>query len=586
MSKTKQGDWKIYRRLVLLARPYWAHIFCLFLLGLLSTPLALLTPLPLKIAVDSVIGQEPLPAFLKAMVPDAITQTDFAVLVFAVVLMMALALANRLHSLISSLLRTYTADKLQLRFRERLFRHLQRLSLGYHDSKGTSDSVYRIQYDAPAINWISIDGVIPFISAAIKLACMIYITAMIDGQLALVALAISPFLFILARAYRGNLRTRYREIKKHDSSTVAVLQETLSAVRVVKAFGREDHEHARYVDHANQTIGARLRVTLAEGTLGILIGMTTTAGTAAVLFVGVRNVQTGVLTLGDLLLVLAYLAQLYDPLKTLARKLTSMQSHFTSAERALQVLDEEPEVFEKPHARPLRRAQGAVTFEEVCFAYDGSNEVLSDVSFEVPTGTRVGIAGPTGAGKTTMMTLLTRLYDPQQGRIMLDGIDLRDYRLADLRNQFSIVLQEPVLFSSSIAENIEYARPCASMKEIVEAAKRANAHDFIFDLPDGYDTLVGERGMRLSGGERQRIGLARAFLKDAPILILDEPTSSVDTKTETAIMVAMERLMSERTTFIIAHRLNTLDTCDFVFVLNDGKIIKHKSVSQIVVAIG
>jgi ATP-binding cassette subfamily B protein len=267
---------------------------------------------------------------------------------------------------------------------------------------------------------------------------------------------------------------------------------------------------------------------------------------------------------------MGYLSQLYDPLKTISKRVASLQSHLAGAERVFALLDREPDVVERPDALPLARARGAVRFEDVSFGYD-ETAVLHHVALDVPAGTRVGIIGRTGAGKTSLMRLLTRFYDPVDGRIVLDGVDLRDYRLADLRSQFSIVLQEAVLFSTSIGDNIAYARPDASEAEIVAAARAARVHDFIDGLPDGYDTLVGERGMRLSGGERQRIALARAFLKDAPILIMDEPTSSVDVKTEAGILEAMERLMQGRTTFLIAHRLGTLRHCDLLVKIEGGR---------------
>jgi ATP-binding cassette subfamily B protein len=269
---------------------------------------------------------------------------------------------------------------------------------------------------------------------------------------------------------------------------------------------------------------------------------------------------------------MGYLAQLYLPVQVISKSITSMQSALAGAERAFALLDEVPDVAERPDGRPLGRAAGAVSFRAVSFAYDGGAPVLRDVTFEVPPGTRLGIAGETGAGKTTLIGLLARFYDPTAGQILLDGIDLRDYRLADLRQQFGIVLQDTVLFSTTVAENIAYARPQATEAEIIEAAKAANAHDFILGLPDGYQTVVGERGMRLSGGERQRIALARAFLKDAPILILDEPTSSLDERTEAGVMEAMERLMRGRTTFMIAHRLTTLANCEVRLEIEDGRV--------------
>jgi ATP-binding cassette subfamily B protein len=471
------------------------------------------------------------------------------------------------------LLREYTGEKLVLSFRALLFRHAQRLSLSFHDRRGTADSIYRINRDAAAIQYIAIDGVIPVVISAVTLVSMIYITVRIDGELAMVALAVSPFLFLFPRAYRAGLRQQSRELKTLESSALSIVQETLTVLRVVKAFAREDTEQARFVHRSREGMRARIRMELTQGRLGLLTGLTTASGTAIVLFVGARHVQTESLTLGELLIVMHYVSQLYGPLRTLSKRMTSMQSHLTSAERAFALLDEQPDVIERPNAHPVIRARGNVEFREVCFTYDGEHSVLSNISFSIPAGTRVGIAGPTGAGKTTLVSLLTRFYDPTHGQILLDGVDLRDYKLADLRNQFAIVLQEPVLFSSSIAENIAYARLDATKDEIVEAAKAANAHEFIMALPDSYNTRVGERGMRLSGGERQRIALARAFLKDAPILILDEPTSSVDMNTETGILDAMERLMWGRTTFTIAHRLTTLANCAVLLEIKNGYLV-------------
>jgi ATP-binding cassette subfamily B protein len=296
-----------------------------------------------------------------------------------------------------------------------------------------------------------------------------------------------------------------------------------------------------------------------------------------VLFIGVHHVLAGTLTLGSLLLVMGYLLQLYKPLEEMSQKAADLQDSLASAERATELLDQAPEVPEKPDARGIERAKGAVAFCGVSFAYREDHPILHNVSFEVDPGIRVGVSGATGAGKTTLMSLLTRFYDPTEGTVRLDDVDLRDYKLADLRNQFAIVLQEPVLFSTSIAENIAYARPDAGHEEIVAAAKAAGAHGFIERLPEGYDTQVGERGMRLSGGERQRISLARAFLKDAPILILDEPTSSVDVKTEAEIMQAMRRLMRGRTTFMIAHRHSALEHCDVRLVIENRRLLQRRS---------
>jgi ATP-binding cassette subfamily B protein len=541
----------------------------------LAAPLALLAAVPLKIAVDSVVGRHALPGPVAAILPAGTLPGSTIALAAVAGLLVLIAGLTQLLNFASTLLRSYTGEKIVLDFRARLFRHSQRLSLAYHDARGTADSTYRIQWDAPCVQWIVVDGLIPLASAGLTLALMFAVVVRLDWQLGLIAAGVCPLLFLITWNYRVRLRAWSHDVKERDSSVLSLLHEVLSAIRVVKAFGQEDREHDRFVGRATAGLWARLRLAVAESAFAALIALTFAAGMAAVLFIGVRHVQAGTLTLGELLLVVTYLVQVYAPLETISKKVGDLQGSLVSAERAFAVLDEEPDVAERPAARPLERASGAVTFRDVSFAYTQVRPVLDRISFEVPPGSRVGIAGTTGAGKTTLVSLLIRLYDPCAGQITLDGIDLRDYRLADLRGQFAIVLQEPVLFSASIAENIAYARPDAAATEVIAAAKAANIHDVITRLPNGYDTQVGERGMQLSGGERQRISLARAFLKDAPLLILDEPTSSVDMTTEAAIMEALDRLMRGRTAFIIAHRLTTLDGCDVRLKLERGRLVRE-----------
>jgi ATP-binding cassette, subfamily B, bacterial len=573
VSESIGNHQRMSRRILGQIRPFWRQIGLLLLIDLLATPLLLLTPVPLKIAVDSVIGSDPLPGFVDPFVPASVVGSSIALLAVVAGMQVLVVLLGELQALVSYVLQTRTGERLTLDFRGRLFRHVQRLSLSFHDTRGSHDSIYRIQYDAEAMQHI-VESVIPFVAAFAMLASAIVVTAAIDPQLALVAMAVVPALFVLSRVYTRRVRRRYHDLKELESSALGVLQDVLTSMRVVKAFGKERDEHARYIARSDRTVQARVRLSLTEAAFGLAVNVAIAFGTAAVLFVGVRHVQSGVLTLGELLMVMAYLSQLYGPLETISQKVGDLQSSFASAERAFELLDEIPDVQEKPHARRLGRARGAIEFRDVSFGYNGQVSVLRDVSFAIVPGTRLGIVGKTGAGKTTLVSLITRFYDPTAGAILLDGVDLRDYKLADLRNQFGIVLQEPVLFSTSIAENIAYARPGAGWRDVMGAADAANAHDFIGELPDGYDTVVGERGMRLSGGERQRIALARAFLKDAPILILDEPTSSVDTKTETAIMEASERLMQGRTSLMIAHRLSTLENCDARFEIEYGRLVR------------
>src|SRR2546421_347954 len=366
--------------------------------------------------------------------------------------------------------------------------------------------------------------------------------------------------------------TTTREAKKLESSTMSIVQEVLGALRVVKAFGQEAREEERFIRRSREDMRVRLRLARLEGIYNVVVGLATAAGMAAVLLIGVRHVGAGVLTLGELLMVMAYMNQLYEPLKTISRKAATLQLHLASAERAFALLDEPYDIEERSDAQPLGRASGAIAFRNVSFGYDRNRPVLHDISFNLEPGTRLGIAGASGAGKSTLISLLTRFYDPTAGSILLDGKDLRDYRLADLRNQFAIVLQEPVLFSASIAENIAYARPEATTDELIAAAQAANAHEFIVRLPQAYDTQVGERGVQLSGGQRQRIAIARAFLKDSPVLILDEPTSGVDDEAEAVIVEAIRRLMHGRTVILITHRSSLLENCTSLVVLDNGRL--------------
>ena len=571
------GDLNLYRRLLAQARVSWTTIAVLLFVGLLASPLALLTPLPLKIAVDSVLGSRPLPPFLDALLPTSAWRSSSALMVVVAALAILIALANQVQVAAQKYLTVLAGERLQLDFRARLFQHLERLSLKYHDKIGASDSVYRIQQDAPAIRWIIIDGFIPLLSSAATLVGMIYVTWRLDWQLVLVAMVVAPPLLLIARAYRPRLRNLSREVRRLESVAMGVVHEVLGALRVVKVFGQEGRESNRFVRRSGDGVRGRVSLALAEGRLGIALGLLIGLGTTLVLFLGVSHVQAGILSLGSLLLVMGYIGKLYDPIKTIGRKVATLQGHLASVERVFFILDEPSDVAERPDARPLTRAHGDIAFENVSFAYAPDRPALHEVSFTIPAGASVGIAGTTGAGKSTLISLLTRLYDPTEGRILLDGEDLRAYARDDLRRQFAVVLQDTVLFSASVAENIAYALPDASREQIVAAAQAANAHEFIVRLPRGYDTEVGDRGLQLSGGQRQRLALARAFLKDSPILILDEPTSGVDAHTETAIVDALARLQEGRTVITISHRPSAVARCSALLTVEHGRVVADTS---------
>src|SRR5207249_1466543 len=510
---------------------------------------------------DSVLGSRRLPHFLDALVPAAVTGSPTVLLAFAAALTMLIALVGQLQALVSKYLSAAAGERLVLDFRNRIFRQLQRLSLSYHDSGGTADSVYRIQNDAQAIRSLVIDGFIPSVSAFITLVSMIYVMIRMDWQLTLLAIAISPPILLVTQAYRPRLRTQSREVRKVESAAMAVVHEVLSALRVVKAFTQEEHESGRFVRRSDEGVRRRIHLALAEGNFGLVVGLATGAGAAAVLFVGIGHVRSGVLSLGSLLLVMGYLTKLYDPVKTISRKMATVQGYLASMERCFGLLDEPADVAERAGARSLARARGHLAFRNVSFGYGKDRPVLHNVSFEIEAGTRLGMVGASGAGKSTLMNLLVRFDDPTDGAVLLDGIALRDYRLEDLRRQFAVVLQDSDLFSTTIAEKVAYGNRGVERDAIVGAAQAANAHVFIVRLPRGYDTQVGERGVQLSGGQRQRIALARAFLHDSPILILDEPTSAVDTESEAMILAAIKRLMRGRTVLVITHRSSMLDGC-------------------------
>ena len=563
----------IYVRLLRDARPYRWHLAALTILSLLTAPLALLLPVPLKIAVDSVIGSQPAPPILQAGLPGVATESDTALLVTVGLLFVVIALLNQLQEMASLILGSHTGERLLIGFRCTLFLRVQRLSLSYHDRRGIGDSIYRIQYDASNLRDL-VEALFPLLAAVWMFAGMLYVTAVINWQLALVALVVAPILIVIARIYGRRLRSHWHDAEAFESRGLSIVQETLGALRVVNAFGQERREASRFVNRAWDGSRARVRLASVQGVMALLVGVTTAVGTAIVLYVGVSQVKSGAITLGELLLVMAYLTLLYQPLEDLGKKLSDLQSAFAGLERAYSLLDQMPDVVERPNARSLKRARGAIGFRNVSFGYQPGVPVLEEVSFEVEPGSFVGIAGATGAGKTTLVNLLTRFYDPRSGQVVLDGADVRHYKLRDLRNQFAIVLQEPILFSTTIAENIAYGRPGAGEDEIVAAARAANAHRFIAELPGGYGTQVGERGMLLSGGERQRVSLARAFLKDARILILDEPTSAVDIATEGAIIDAIGRLAAGRTTLLITHRVNVQLRCERVLRVDQGRVVE------------
>lgn len=577
MSPAATSDRVLARRLLRQARVRWRGLLLLLGVSLLAVPLALLMPLPLKVVVDSALGEQPLPAWLAWLAPAAWEAEFEGLLYFAGALALAVALLAQLQEMATWAIKTAVGERLVADLRGRLFGHLQRLSLSRHDARGTADALYRVQVDAAAIQAFVVEGLLPLGVAAVRILVLFIATARIDASLAIVAALGAPLLYLLTHLSRARLRRRWTAAKEAEARALGVVQEALSALRVVKAFGQETREQERYEQDARATLRAQVRAVLSHGSFDVLAGLVVGLGASVILGLGAMHVREGAISVGDLLVALGYLGLLFQPLREVGTKAADLQRALSGAARVFSVLDEPAEVAVRPGARHVDRVRGEVEFEGVTFGYTGQRVILREASFRIPAGARVGISGPSGSGKSTLLGLLLRLYDPQEGVIRLDGVDARDLRLEDLRRQMTIVLQEPVLFSTTIGDNIAYGLPGASEAQIQAAARAAGAHDFISRLPQQYDTPVGERGARLSGGERQRVSIARALLKDAPIVLLDEPTSSIDVATEQLILSALQRLMQDRTTFLIAHRAETLAGCDHLLVFDQGRLTLRKN---------
>ncbi|HEX9868171.1 MAG TPA: ABC transporter ATP-binding protein, partial [Candidatus Tectomicrobia bacterium] len=540
---------------------------------LLSTLVGLLAPWPLQILIDNVLENHPLPSILAGLL-GFLGEDRFGLMIFAVLAGLGVTLAANGLSVLSNYVHTKLEQRMILDFRSDLFQHAQRLSLTFHDQRRTGDFMARINFQSTAIGSVTMN--IPALGQSIfTLVGMFWVAYRIDRQLALLSLTVVPFIYYSIGYYATRIEPRVREVRGMEGQSLSIVHEAMSMLRVIIAFGRESYEHRRFRDHGERAVDARVKVTVGQTLFSLAVNGTTAAGTALVLGVGASHVLRGDLTVGHLLVVMAYIASVYSPLQTISSTVGSMQEQLINVQMAFELLDTEPEIKDMPGAAHIRKAQGHIVFEDVGFSYPRRAGTLKDISFEAPAGQVTAIVGPTGAGKTTLASLVPRFYDPQQGRVLLDDADIRTLTLKSLRHQISIVLQEPLLFSGGIADNIRYGRLDASMSDIIEAAKAANAHDFIMGLPNQYDTQLGERGAQISGGERQRIAVARAFLKDAPILILDEPTSSIDSKTEAVILDALDRLMVGRTTFMIAHRLSTIRHADHILVLNHGQLVEH-----------
>lgn len=570
---------KYIPRLLRYVRPYWMLALLSVVITLLVVAAGLLAPWPIKILIDSVLGEHPLPGPL-ARAATWLGLTRSGILLAAVLAGLAITLLENSFSVAGSYVNTRLEQGMILDFRSDMFQHAQRLSLAFHDRKRSGMVIYAINNQASAAAGLLM-SLQPLAQSVLTLVGMFWILLSIDWQLAVLSLTVIPFLYYAVGYYIKHIQTRLEEVKAMEGESLSIIHEAISMMRVIIAFGREDHEYNRFRRQGEHAVGARVKLTVRQTFFSLAVNLTTAAGTALVLGLGAYSALQGRLTGGDLLVVMAYIAAVYQPLESISYTLGSLQDQIVSLRIAFRLLDTRPDIQDAPDARPLSRARGHLVFENVHFNYAGRTNTLKNISFEARPGEVIAIVGQTGAGKSTLVSLIPRFYDPRQGRVLLDGHDLRELQLSSMREQISIVMQEPLLFSGTIADNIRYGNLDASQEQIVAAARAANAHDFIQKLPKQYDTELGERGIQLSGGERQRISVARAFLKDAPILILDEPTSSIDSKTEEVILEALERLMVGRTTLMIAHRLSTIRNADRIIALANGEVVEQGTHEQL-----
>jgi ATP-binding cassette, subfamily B, bacterial len=575
------GQWSTLPRAFPYLRPYRRLAGGSMGMTLISALLGLAQPWPLAIMVDGVFPRANgaaggLEAGHLGFVRSIIGTHPNVYMVIAYTAAAAFLITLLIHgsAVIAHWFSVNLEQRMILDLRSDLFDHAQRLSLTFHDARLTGQLMNQINVQASSMGTILL-AFPPIIQALMTLVGMFVVAVLIAWQVALLSLIALPVIWWSLNLYGARIVPRLKRVNQLEWGSLSIVHEAMSMLRVIVSFGREPYEFRRFRSQGETAVDARVDVTVRQTMFSLGVSTATAFGNAIVMGFGAWSVLHGRLSVGELLVLIFYIGAVYQPLEEISNTAGDLNDHFIQFNSSLDLLDIEPEVKDAPDATTLGRATGEVTFEHVSFAYQGRVATLSDVSFSVETGDRVAIVGPTGAGKTTLINLLVRFYDPQSGRITIDGVDIRKLKLASLREQIALVLQEPLLFTGTIAENIRYGKLDATMDEVVAAARAAGAHEFIERLPQGYETELGERGAQLSGGERQRVSIARAFVKDAPLLILDEPTSSIDSRTEGVILDALEELMDGRTSFMVSHRLSTVRDADLILVLQDGHIAEQ-----------
>ncbi len=558
-----------------LLQPHWKTL-SLTLIAIAGAGVAdVLEPWPLKMLLDYVLGSKRAPEWLTSIVQATFGQGKYAFLNFTILLVVLIAIVGAISSYFEKYLTTTVGQWVMHDMRRTLYYHIQRLSLSFHDQKRTGDLISRVTSDIDSIQSFITSALLDGLINILTLVGMISVMFYLNWKFTLMALTVAPVLFIVVFSFTHRIKKASHDVRKKESQVVSLVEEVLSSMRVVKAFAREDYEQKRFEQESIESVETALKARSLKAKLTPIVEIIMAAGTCVVLWYGARLVLSGQISSGVLVVFFLYLGKLYKPMRDLSKLADTYSKAAVGFERIQEVLDTEGQVRDLPHARKAPPLKGGIEFDHVKFGYNDDQVILNDVSFSIQPGQVAAFVGPTGTGKTTIISLIPRFYDPKAGKVLIDGTDVRRFKQRSLRQQISFVLQETLLFHATIWQNIAYGKPEASREEIIQAATLANAHEFIEKMPEGYDTMVGERGVTLSGGQRQRIAIARAIIRNSPILILDEPSSGLDAASEELVFDALNRLMENKTSIVIAHRLATIRRADVIFVLKEGKIVEQ-----------
>jgi ABC-type multidrug transport system fused ATPase/permease subunit len=558
-----------------LVRPYRGWLIIVLIAMLVETAMSMASPWPLKVIIDSVLGSHPLPDWLRGLTHVSMGDSKMGLALLAGIGVVLIAIIGAIASYIDNYYSESVGQWVANDLRMRIYDHLQRLSLSYFDKQQTGTMLSTITSDVATVQNFASSNTLGLLVDLVTIFAVLGLMFWLNWDFSLIAVGVTPFLLLFVARFKKAVKKATHEVRLHQADIVSVVQEGLESVRVVKAYGREDLENTRLTEVSHATVDAALQARRVKSLLSPIVSIVVALCTGAVLWRGAALILSDTMTVGALTVFLAYLNKFFKPVQDLAKMTNAVAQATVSLERIKRILDTDDVIHDRPGAETLGTAKGTIRFENVAFGYDSTVPVLKDVTFVVEAGQKLGVVGTTGGGKSTVVGLIPRFYDVDGGRVLIDGVDVMQYTKESLRKQIGFVLQDTVLFHGTIKSNIAYGRNGASDAEIIEAAKLANAHDFISAMPHGYDTLVGERGLTVSGGQRQRIGIARAIIRNSPILILDEPTAALDTESERLVMEGLTKLMKGRTVITIAHRLSTIRDADKIIVL-DGGIVSEQ----------